>query len=79
MWVTVYLSGAVAMSMGFSDMTPAQCEELRVVVEADIQAGVVEKDGKLWVEAENGDLLAWQEWEVVCEDEMLAVGTEKSD
>jgi hypothetical protein len=79
MWVTVYLSGAVVMSMGFADMTPAQCEDLRVVVEADIQAGVVEKDGKLWVEAENGDLLAWQEWEVVCEDEMLPIGTPQDE
>ena len=79
MWITVYLSGAVAMTMGSADMTPAQCEELRLVVEADIAAGVVEKDGQLWVEAENGDLLVWQEWKVTCEDERLPVGAQKTD
>ncbi len=79
MWVTVWLGGAVAMTMGSADMTPAACEEIRLVVEADIQAGVVERDGKLWVEAENGDLLVWQPWEVTCETDMLEVGVEKAD
>jgi hypothetical protein len=77
MWATLWLSGAVAMTLGFAEMPLEHCEALAALIEEDIAAGVVEVEGELWVETPEGELLPWQPWEVTCEDEMLELGTQK--
>jgi hypothetical protein len=75
MWVTIWLSGVVSVTLGFAGMTESQCMELRQVVIQDIEQNVVEKDGQVWVKAPNGELLPWQPWMVSCEDQQLPLGT----
>lgn len=78
MWATIWLSGAVVMTMGFEGMTADQCEQLRAQIDADIEAGIVEEDDRLWVETTDGDMMPWEPWEVTCEPVAYAIETVKN-
>lgn len=78
MWATLWLSGAVAMTIGHPTLTPIGCEEMLVVMQADISSGTVFL-GEWWVVAPNDDLLPWQPWELSCEEVQLVIGTEKNE
>lgn len=79
MWLTLWLAGEVAMTMGSPDMTRDFCEEkFKPVVLADIEAGVKQDpDGTLWVEGENGERLGFLEYEVTCEETRYPLGYTK--
>jgi hypothetical protein len=79
MWLTIWLAGAVLVTMGSDDMTAEFCEEqLKPMVVADIETGLnQDPDGTLWVEGENGERLVFQEWEVTCENKQLELGYKK--
>jgi len=70
MWLVVWLAGEASMIMGGNTgMSVVFCNTMREVVITDIAEGVrQDTDGTLWVEAENGDRLPFQEWSVTCEE-----------
>lgn len=78
MWLVIWLAGEAAMVMGGDPgMSAELCNDMRELVIADIEAGTVEIEGVLWVEAPDGELLPWQPWEVTCESNEVELGTTK--
>jgi len=79
MFATLWLSGAVALTLGMSDMSLETCNGIKAVMEEDIRSGVtIDPDGSKWVKADNGERHPWQEWSVTCEPEALAIGSKSN-
>lgn len=76
-WVVIWLSGEAAFVMPGDEnyhFEYANCMEIREQIEVDIQDGVVDIDGDLYVVSPQGDNLEWQPWEVTCEPDYIEIG-----
>ena len=72
MYATIWIAGIVYMTMGYAEMSGADCNSLRDVIISDIELNI--DDNQMLRNPRSHNEVSFAGYEVTCENEIFPIG-----